>query len=210
MLLPGAEPHEGAPAADLGVVAAVLAEAVAALDDAAVPYVLIGGIASSLHGRPRCTTDIDLLVKPEGAPAALDALAKVGFQTERTNPNWLFKAFRRGVLVDLLFKSVGDIYLDEEMLRRAVMRCHRGTLVRVAAPEDLIVMKAIALDEETPRHWGDALSILAATELDWAYLLERARWAPRRVLSFLLYATSVDVHVPNVALRRLAARVLET
>jgi hypothetical protein len=208
-MLPGAEPHGGASATDLDAVASVLGETVAALDRAKVPYVLIGGLASSLLGRPRCSSDIDLLVAPEHAPRALEALALAGFRTERTNPHWLYKAFRRDVLVDLLFKARGGIYLDDEMLRRSTVRCYRDVLVRVVPPEDLVVMKAIAHDEDTPRHWFDALGIVAASELDWDYLLARSRWAPRRVLSLLCYATSVDLLVPRETLRRLAARVLE-
>jgi predicted nucleotidyltransferase len=208
-MLPGAEPHEGASAADLDVVAAVLAEAVGALDAAKIPYLLIGGLASSLLGRPRCSTDIDLLVRPADAPAALAAFAKQGFRTEQTNPHWLYKGFHREVLIDLMFKASGAIYVDDEMLRRSTLRSYRDVQVRVVPAEDLIVMKAIVHDEETPRHWGDALAILAAGELDWSYLVWRARFGPRRLLSLLLYATSVDLHVPREALVRLAALVLE-
>src|SRR4030095_6540263 len=70
-MLPGAEPHEGASAADLDVVAAVLAEAVGAPDAAKTPSLLTGGLASSLLARPRCSPDIALLVRPADAPAAL-------------------------------------------------------------------------------------------------------------------------------------------
>jgi hypothetical protein len=208
-MLPGAEPHEGASAADLDVVAAVLAEAVKALDRAKLPYLLVGGLASSLLGRPRCSTDVDLLVRPADAPAALAALEEDGFRTERTNPHWLYKAFHRDVLVDLLFQASGAIYVDDEMLRRSTLRSYREVPVRVVPAEDLIVMKAIVHDEETPRHWGDALSVVAAGELDWDYLLWRARSGPRRLLSLLLYATSVDLHVPQQALRRLGGLVLD-
>lgn len=208
-MLPGAEPHAGACAGDLDVVAAVLAEAVTALDRAKLPYVLVGGLASSLLGRPRCSTDVDLLVRPADAPAALAAFEREGFSTERTNPHWLYKAFHRDVLVDLLFMAKGEIYVDDEMLRRSTLRSYRDVPVRVVAAEDLIVMKAIAHDEETPRHWGDALGMVAAGCLDWDYLLWRARAGPRRLLSLLLYAASVDLHVPREALLRLAGLVLE-
>src|SRR5690606_25049136 len=67
----------------------VLGEVVAALEHAAVEYVLMGGIASTGHGRPRWTHDIDVFVRPTGADFALDALAERGFDTERTDPVWL-------------------------------------------------------------------------------------------------------------------------
>src|SRR5262245_33886749 len=96
-----------------------LRDVVAALDLARIPYALIGGIASSLVGGGRCTSDIDLFVKPDEARHVLRALAAVGFDTEEINPHWLFKATRGGVLVDVIFKTQGSIYLDDEMLRRA-------------------------------------------------------------------------------------------
>jgi predicted nucleotidyltransferase len=206
-MLPGAATHEGS-SADLDTVAEVLGETVRTIEKAGVPYVLIGGLASAVLGRPRCSSDVDLLVQPQGAHAALAALSEAGFEVEETNPAWLFKAFRKQVLVDLLFKAKGEIYLDEEMLRRAREGSFRGIQVRVVPPEDLIVIKAIVHDEETPRHWGDALALLAMTELDWDYLLVRARHAPRRMLSLLLYAASVDLYVPVWVMRRLAGPIL--
>jgi predicted nucleotidyltransferase len=205
---PGAVCHEGS-TGGIDALTEVMSEAVQALEKDAIDYVLIGGQASALLGRPRCSSDVDLLVMPEAAPHALDSLDRAGFRTERINPHWLFKAFRRDVLIDLLFKARGEIYLDEEMLRRSTIRLFRGTHVRVVPPEDLIVMKAIVHDEETPRHWGDALGILPVTDLDWDYLLMRAQRAPRRLLSFLCYATSVDLAVPSGVLRRLGATVFD-
>jgi hypothetical protein len=64
-------------------------------------------------------------------------------------------------------------------------------------------MKAIAHDQDTPRYWHDALGIIAHTELDWDYLLQRARIGPRRVLSLLLHAQSDDLIVPDRAVRQL-------
>jgi predicted nucleotidyltransferase len=207
-MLPGATIHEGSEPAGMDELARVLDDAVRALDEAQIPYVLIGGLAGTLLGRPRCSSDIDLFVQPDTAPDALEALDRRGFRTEVTNPHWLYKAFRDDVLVDLLFKVSGNIYLDAEMLRRSRLRCFRGTQVRVIPPEDFIVVKAIAHDEETPRHWYDALAVIASQDLDWEYLAARASRAPRRVLSLLLYATSNDLWVPAGALRQIGERVL--
>ncbi|HKC49960.1 MAG TPA: nucleotidyltransferase [Myxococcota bacterium] len=206
-MLPGATTHKDS-SGDPDALAEVLARAVCAFDSAAIPYLLIGGLASAVLGRPRCSSDIDLFVAPDVAPHALDALARAGFTTELTNPAWLYKAFRRGILVDLLFKTVGDIYLDREMLRRASHYSLLGTRVRVIPPEDLLVIKAIVHDEETPRHWHDALALVRRADIDWDYLVERARRGPRRVLALLLYALSSDLWVPARPLRQLAERVL--
>jgi predicted nucleotidyltransferase len=194
--LPGAADHEGS-CADMEQIAAVLVDATCALDAAGVPYVIIGGMASALLGRRRCSSDVDLLVPPEFAGKALSVLESEGFRTEKTNPHWLYKAFRDSVLVDILFKTKGDIYLDSEMLERARTLGLQGRgEVRVISPEDLLVIKALAFDEETPRHWYDALGLISAAEMDWRYVMHRARKGSRRVLSLLIYATSVDLNVP--------------
>jgi predicted nucleotidyltransferase len=181
----------------------VLADVVAVLESADVPYVLIGGLASSLHGRPRTSRDIDVLVQQVDAKRALDALGDAGFETEETNPQWIYKAGKDDVQVDLIFWLKGDIYLDDEMLARSEERDFDGVRVNVIPPEDLIVVKAVIHDEQTPRHWGDALGVIADTDLDWDYLARRARKGARRVLALLLYAQSNDLIVTDETVRSL-------
>jgi predicted nucleotidyltransferase len=181
----------------------VLAAAVSAFDGADIPYVLIGGLASAIHGRPRTSGDIDVLVRQADAKPALEALADAGFETDETNPQWIYKARKDDVQLDLIFWLKGDIYLDDEMLERATEADVDGVRVRVIPPEDLIVVKAVIHDEQTPRHWGDALGVIAEAELDWDYLARRARKGARRVLALLLYAQSNDLIVTDDTVRSL-------
>jgi predicted nucleotidyltransferase len=179
----------------------VVAAAAAALERRDVPYVLIGGIASSVHGRPRATDDIDVLVDPRDADRALETLGAAGFETEATDPHWIYKATMDGQTVDVMFNIKGDVHVDEEMLARARPTTFAGHEVRVAAPEDVIVIKALAHDEPSFRHWHDALAIITAQELDWDYLVRRARHGVHRVLSLLVYAQSNDLIVPEQPIR---------
>ena len=64
------------------------------------------------------------------------------------------------------------------------------------SPEDLIVLKALAHSEPTARYWFDALAVVARSPIEWPYLLKRARHGPKRILSFLLFAQSLDLPVP--------------
>jgi Uncharacterised nucleotidyltransferase len=187
----------------------VLKETVEVLEEAGVPYALIGGLASTGWGRPRWTHDIDVLVRPEDACRALHALARSGFTTEQTDENWLFKGFKDRVMVDIIFCSTGGFHLDAEMLDRAPIRDFQGQRIRVVPPEDLLIMKAVVHSERGPRHWHDALGIISGAELDWDYLERRALKAPRRVLSLLLYAQSIDLLVPPGVLRRLFSRIYD-
>ena len=170
-----------------------------------VPYMSIGGIASCVWGRARWTHDIDFFVRSEDARTVLDALADAGFAATEEYPHWLYKAFKDDVLVDVIFRSTRDILMDDEMIRRALLLDFRGRTLPIAPPEDVLVMKAIASGEDTPRYWYDALAITAnSSELDWDYLLRRARQhGARRVLSLLLYAQSNDQVVPTWAVEEL-------
>jgi predicted nucleotidyltransferase len=181
----------------------VLADTISALEAKEIPYVLIGGLASAALGRPRSTADIDVLVAREDASPALDALDAAGFETEETNPEWIYKAVKDDVTVDVIFWLKGDIYLDDEMLARAVDVEVDGIGAKVCPPEDQIVIKAIVHDEQTSRHWHDALGLIAACDLDWDYLAERARHGARRVLALLVYAQSNDLIVTDETVKRL-------
>jgi predicted nucleotidyltransferase len=184
-----------------------LRKAAAALERSDVRYVLIGGLGSSVYGRPRSTEDVDVLVRPEDAVPALEALGAAGFETEETNPHWIYKATLDGITVDVIFKVLGDIYLDDEMQERAQRHELNSVDVWVAPPEDLLVIKAIAHDEPSFRHWHDALGILAEArgELDWDYVVRRAAHGARRVLSLLVYAQSNDLVVPDAPISELYA-----
>src|SRR5438105_2954154 len=167
---------------------AAVGDATRALEEAEIDYGLMGALASALFGRPRLTLDIDIFVRPQDAHRAQEALVAAGFEAKPSHHNWLLKCVRDKVLIDLIFSAKGGIYLDEEMIGRLRTVDHQQLALKVVPPEDLVVMKAIASDQDTPRYWHDALGIIATTALDWDYLVRRARIGPRRVLSLLLHA----------------------
>jgi predicted nucleotidyltransferase len=187
---------------------AVLVEVAEALETQGIDHVFMGGIGAFTMARPRVTNDIDLFVRPGDASAVLRALGDRGFDVQEWDESWLYKAWKDGVLVDVIFRSSGDIYLDDEMLERAVEKSYKGITTRVIAPEDLLVIKALSANEPTPHHWYDALALIARCDLDWAYVLRRAAEAgPRRVLSLLIYAESCDYAVPTKVVADLYATV---
>jgi predicted nucleotidyltransferase len=129
---------------DESVLLGVLGEAVQAIEDAGIPYVFIGGLASVLLGPPSSTNDIDFFVRPEDAETVLKVLEERGFATKVHDPTWLMKGVKNGVLVDVIFKSTGDIFLDDEMLARATVGEFKRQRLRIVSAEDLMVMKALA------------------------------------------------------------------
>jgi predicted nucleotidyltransferase len=181
----------------------VLDRVMKAMSDSGVPYLFAGGLASAVLGRYRHTADIDILVHPAKARETLSSLENSGFETEETFPHWLFKARTGDWVVDVLFRSTGDIYLDPDMEDHSETGEYEGRSLRVVGPEDMIVMKALAHAEETPRHWFDALGILGNCEIDWEYLVKRARKGPARMLALLSYAASQDLPVARSVLEDL-------
>ena len=189
------------------VFARVLREAVETVEQTGYPFLVLGGLASSIVGRPRWTHDIDFLVRPDDARDVLGALRGAGFTTEETDPVWIYKAFKDDVMVDIIFMVMGGIYLDDKMRAHSIERDYNGLRLRIPSPEDQIVIKGIVHREETSRHWFDALAILGRAQLDWNYLLRRGRVGAHRLLALLIYAQSADILVPSWVIRRLYEEV---
>jgi predicted nucleotidyltransferase len=181
----------------------VLSDVVQAVEDEALPYLAIGGLASATYGRPRPTKDIDVFVKPEDAERCLKTLEAAGFSTEEPKEDWLLKAYKSEVLVDVIFRIHNSIYLDDDMIAKARRHQLKGTTIKVVPAEDFIVMQAVTHSEDTPHYWYNALTVIASSEIDWDYVIRRSSHGPRRVLSLLLYAQSNDLAVPDQVIRRI-------
>src|SRR5690606_38452862 len=110
------------------------------LDDSKIPYALMGGLAVKSLGRPRITHDIDFFVCPEDAPKILDILKESGFKTQKRDPHWLFKAWKKDILIDIIFKSSGDIYFDEDVRAHVRKIFYKDHYVNTISPEDILVI----------------------------------------------------------------------
>lgn len=195
---------------DLPSLEKILFEAIEIVEASGIPYALIGGVAVKSLGRPRVTHDIDLFVRPDDANKVLEVLEAKGFTSQKRDPFWLFKAWRENILVDVIFKSSGDIYFDEEVRSHVRRMPYLGHHINAISPEDFLVIKAAAHQEHNPHHWHDALAVLKQGNLDWDYLLKRAKHAPRRILSLLIYGQSNDIAVPNEVIKKLYRTVFES
>jgi Uncharacterised nucleotidyltransferase/BON domain len=184
----------------------VLREVHTAFEEHGITSLVIGGIASAVFGRDRWTHDIDFLIRRRDRWRALQVLAAAGYRTQQTYPDWLFKGIKNGVLVDVLFCSSGQA-LDDEMLARARIQEFKDLSLRLVSPEDLLILKVLALKEDTPRYWYDALGLIASCELDWGYLLHRAQGREHRVLSLLVFAQGEGLPVPEGVIRQFVDRL---
>lgn len=187
---------------------AILQRACDALDARGVAYVVGGGTAVVVYGRNRRTKDFDIFLNRTVLRVALDALTHAGFSTQETDKGWLYKAWHEGLLVDLIVEARGGVTIDGDVMARARTIDFYGHDVRIMGPEDTLFRKILTLTEGRP-DWYDALSIVdrQTTALDWQYFLYRARWYPRLVLGFLLFAQT-ELHRPPGAPRSARDNVL--
>jgi predicted nucleotidyltransferase len=136
------------------------------LTKARIPHVFIGGVAVAFAGRPRTTRDVDLVVLlgDHSWDSFLRAAAGSGFVPRipgaaafaRRSRVFLLRHERSGVDVDI---SAGALPFEEETIRRAREVIFGRGKIRVATPEDLIVMKLVA---SRPRDIADVEEMIAA------------------------------------------------
>ncbi|MBV9338384.1 MAG: nucleotidyltransferase family protein [Solirubrobacterales bacterium] len=152
--------------------------AVAALREADVPFMLGGSMAAWARGGPEPDNDLDLMVKPDHAEAALEALAGAGMRVERPPEEWLYKAWCGEVLIDVIFRPSG-LELTDEVFERAQNIPVMALGTPVMGLEDALVTMLYALDE----HALDYSRLLAITralreQIDWRVLRDRASGSP--------------------------------
>ena len=149
-----------------------------ALRGANVPFILGGGLAAWAYGGPGTGHDLDVLVKPNDADRALQALADAGMRPERPPEGWLYKAWDGDVLVDVIFRPVGEP-VDDAMFERAEDLEVNAVPMKVMSLEDLMVTKLLALDEhelDYERSLEFARSL--RERIDWHDVRNRTRESP--------------------------------
>jgi hypothetical protein len=114
-----------------------------------VKYVVIGGIASILHGVPRATFDLDILIEatPDNAQRLLDALIEAGLGTAALTSSVAVLAneitiFKDRVRVDVQTSTPG-LNFSEAWSRRKIVT-YRGQDFFILSKQDLINSKRAA------------------------------------------------------------------
>ena len=114
-----------------------------------VKYVVIGGIASILHGVPRATFDLDILIEaaPDNARRLLEALLEAGLGTASLTTASDILAneitiFKDRVRIDVQTSTPG-IRFDEVWPRRKAVE-YQGQIFYILSKEDLICSKRAA------------------------------------------------------------------
>jgi hypothetical protein len=170
----------------------LLREVVHALDDAGIPHMLVGSFASTAHGAPRATQDIDIVIDP--APDALDRFVTAFGPDIYIDPSARAALAGRdqfnlidtttGWKVDIIIRKDRPFSREEFSRRTPVMAL--GIDVYVATAEDTVLAKLEwAAMGGSDRQVRDAATVLAVRgeDLDQDYL---EGWAAELGVSDLL------------------------
>jgi predicted nucleotidyltransferase len=121
----------------------------ASFDSHDVHYVIIGGVAAILHGVPRSTLDVDILIEatPENAKKLLEAMAEAGLGTASlTSPEGVLAnvitVFDDRVRIDVQTSTPGVAFPDAWKRRKRMD--YGGQTFFVLSREDLIASKLAA------------------------------------------------------------------
>ncbi|MEX0701097.1 MAG: nucleotidyl transferase AbiEii/AbiGii toxin family protein [Planctomycetales bacterium] len=171
-------PTENEPlAGDLGRAVELLAEAFAARS---IRYALIGGLATLLHGRPRFTQDVDILLDvPQLAlPGLLEELAQRGFTFDRDT---VIREYVQEHMTSLAFGTVRIDWLKPvlPLYARALqgateLSWTEGRSLKVASPEGLILTKLVSF---RPQDQEDIRVLLIANRDEIDLDLIRREWS---------------------------------
>jgi len=149
------------------------------LKDSKTPYIVIGGIAAGVLGRPRFTEDVDLLIfiSKGKVKKLLKFFEKAGFEFDRNTientvlARGVFRIFFKGFYADFIINATD---FGKKALKRAIEVELWGEKVKFPTPEDMLILKLIAgrkLD------LIDAEEILLANKekIDEQYLMKTAQ-----------------------------------
>jgi hypothetical protein len=175
-----------------------VADFVSVLDELGIRYYVGGSVASSIHGVPRYTKDVDLVA--DLAPGQTELLASrlntdfyadSGQMREALRFGRSFNAihFETGFKIDV-FPLRKDAFHAGEMARseKRVWEVDStgGVQLQVASAEDTILEKLVWYQrggQISERQWSDMLGVATTRLLDRDYLRE---WAPRLGVADLL------------------------
>ena len=113
---------------------------VAALAESSVPFAVCGGLAMSIHARPRATIDIDLLVPAEAIVSLVDTLAPLGYRRREHRLTKIVTGDPDVMMVDVIEVRPG--VTSQVWEGRVAAHWEKG-VVTVVSRQGLIVLKRL-------------------------------------------------------------------
>jgi hypothetical protein len=167
------------------------------LDRLGIPYVITGSFASSVHGEPRSTDDIDVVadVRPAHVSPLTAALAAEWYVSEQAareavDAGTSFNAIHlpTGVKVDIFVVGRDPFDARRVATARLVRLGEPAAVLRVDSAEHILLRKLEWFrrgGETSDRQWRDVLGVVR-TQGDRLDRVELATWADRLGVADLL------------------------
>lgn len=167
------------------------------LDELEIPYIITGGMAVSVWGRPRFTADVDIVVElfPKNVNLLAEKLLKVDkdiYVSKEAMLNALenqgeFNFIDPNSRLKVDFWIVKDEFNKQE-IKRAIPRKIDGQKINFVSPEDLILSKLLWHQiSQSTRQLEDIESVLRISKVDLTYI---KKWAVKQktveTLNYLL------------------------
>jgi hypothetical protein len=127
-----------------------LEQVVRRLNALAIPYMVTGSVASSHHGRPRMTHDIDIVIdpSPDALAQLVDELSSEGFYADATTAREALRRRRQFNVIQIATAAKIDLIIrkqrpfsEQELRRRQIVELGGDTRAALATPEDTILAK---------------------------------------------------------------------
>ena len=158
------------------------------LENFEIPYMVVGSVASSHHGRPRMTHDADIVVDPtsDSLDALVQRLIESGFYVDRDRAQVALAARRQFNVIDIENASKVDLIIRkdrafsrEEFHRRYQIEISEGVRFDLATAEDTVLSKLEWAKKSggSEKQLSDVAGILdVRSDLDRAYIMQ---WAEK-------------------------------
>lgn len=157
-----------------------------------IPFLIGGSVASSVHGHPRQTNDLDLAIQIDASNAArfleefeAEFTLTSSMIEQALNTHDEYRSFQMTHFESLLridcFIPTGTPFQEAEYARRVDLEILPGVYVPVVSAEDIVLRKLLWFElggRVSDRQWNDIVAVLdvQAGLLDNSYLDE---WADR-------------------------------
>lgn len=155
----------------------LLLETARTLSDAGIPYMVVGAFAAAVHGEPRMTKDIDIVLQvPFEDRDRVTALFRDDIRWEdKVDPIWGRRTMGTDpseYKIELFYAPKHPLH-DREFSRRVFVE-FRGQRLPFLSPEDLILRKLVNTKHRRAQDYDDVLMVIAVQDdtLDLDYVRE--------------------------------------
>jgi hypothetical protein len=145
-------------------------EIISALEKGKVTYCIIGGIAVLIYGGRASTLDLDIYLVSSNRKKLIKTCTDLG-ATLHPRGEFQYQGTYRGFRFDVL---IADRWVGLPAIKRAKKMSFASKILRIATPEDIIVMKSIA-DRPIDRRDIEELREIFTDKLDESYIQRRIR-----------------------------------